>query len=269
MHTMQTLLCNTGLHTMNSSNKPSLAAGPTAAAASPSIPYNQLYPINALRNAALQHASTPLILPVDADFIFCQGLQQLLHAPCPGFSILDATGEAACDDFKATDIAQLAAATASAQPAGAAAAVTVAVSGNPSSASGADVEDLSLVQQLLLSQQLQPNSPVTLVLPAFQLVPQETQSVQPPRTRPNTDAELPTGEPLSGQQGDSSPFVPDHQRLTVPRTKAELLAALQEGSVVPFDCGVFAPKQQVRLFVCPHEHGASPSNCSSCGMLAW
>ena len=54
-----------------------------------STPYNQLYPINALRNLALSHASTPLVLPVDADFIFSRGLEQQLHALDPGYSILD------------------------------------------------------------------------------------------------------------------------------------------------------------------------------------
>lgn len=241
--TMQTLLCNAGLHTTNSS-EPSPAAGPTAPSTSPSIPYDQLYPINALRNAALQHASTPLVLPVDADFILSQGLHQQLHVPCPGYSILDtATAAAACGSFKAAGAAQLAVAEAQAWPTAAAAAVANdAVS---LAAAAADVENQSLVQQLLLNQQLQPNIPVTLVLPAFQLVPQQRQSLQPSVSRPVTNAESPTGKLSTGQQGDSSCCVPDSQALTVPRTKAELLAALGKGSVVPFDCGVFAPKQQV------------------------
>jgi hypothetical protein len=84
---------------------------------------------------------------------------------------------------------------------------------------------LSLVQQLLLNQQQvqqqqqqqQQERPIMLMLPAFQMVPQQQQ-----------------------QQ-----LVPDSQRLAVPSTKAELLCALQHGTVKPFDCGVFAPQQQV------------------------
>jgi hypothetical protein len=135
------------------------------------------------------------------------------------------------------------------------------------------------VQQLLLSQLLQPNSPVTLVLPAFQLAPQQIQSVQQTqpvqqrqplqqtqplqqnqsmqhlRTGPVTEPESSTGERSSSLQGNISPFVPDCQALKVPRTKAELLAALHQGSVVPFDCDVFAPKQQVGWFgVCACVH---------------
>jgi hypothetical protein len=172
---------------------PSIAAS----TATPTIPYNQLYPINALRNVALQHASTPLVLPVDADFIFSQGLEQQLHAPHPPYCTISSTAQ------------------------------TMPGSTVPGSTSLAPDEaaagtDLTLVQQLLHNQQQQQhrqqqNRPVMLVLPAFEVVPRQQQ-----------------------QQ-----LVPDSQRLAVPRTKAELLRALQEGSVKQFDCGVFAPKQQV------------------------
>jgi len=53
-----------------------------------SIPYEQLYPINALRNLALQQATTPLVLPVDADFVFSEGLERQLHLPCHSYNIL-------------------------------------------------------------------------------------------------------------------------------------------------------------------------------------
>ena len=87
-------------------------------------------------------------------------------------------------------------------------------------------ESPSLVDQLLLSVQQQPDRPLMLVLPAFQLV---------------------TGQ-QQGQQGTPTGFDADRQRVKVPGTKPQLLQALQQGSVQPFDCGVFTPKQQVRVF---------------------
>jgi hypothetical protein len=54
---------------------------------SKATPYAHLYPINALRNLALRHATTPLVLLVDADFIPCSQLVQALHAPSPYASI--------------------------------------------------------------------------------------------------------------------------------------------------------------------------------------
>lgn len=49
--------------------------------------------------------------------------------------------------------------------------------------------------------------------------------------------------------------VADSQRVEVPTTKKELLEALQAGTVRPFDCGVFAPQQQVRF------HVRMPAHC--------
>lgn len=43
--------------------------------------YDQLYPINALRNAAIEQAVTPFVLLTDADFIPSTGLFQDLHTP--------------------------------------------------------------------------------------------------------------------------------------------------------------------------------------------
>ncbi|WIA43319.1 hypothetical protein OEZ86_009817 [Tetradesmus obliquus] len=43
--------------------------------------YDQLYPINALRNLALSQAATPLVLCADGDFIFGEGLQEMLLQP--------------------------------------------------------------------------------------------------------------------------------------------------------------------------------------------
>ncbi|KAF6265423.1 hypothetical protein COO60DRAFT_1633546 [Scenedesmus sp. NREL 46B-D3] len=43
--------------------------------------YDQLYPINALRNLAVSQAATPLVLCADGDFIFSEGLQELLLQP--------------------------------------------------------------------------------------------------------------------------------------------------------------------------------------------
>jgi glycosyltransferase-like protein LARGE len=51
----------------------------------PSTPYepsyDQLYPINALRNVALSQAATPLVLCADGDFVFSEGLQDMLLQP--------------------------------------------------------------------------------------------------------------------------------------------------------------------------------------------
>lgn len=59
--------------------------------------YQQLYAINALRNLAIQHASgTPLVLPVDGDFLFSEGLQEQLHSPAPGYSILQQQQHEVC-----------------------------------------------------------------------------------------------------------------------------------------------------------------------------
>lgn len=52
----------------------------TATAATAARSYEQLYPINALRNAALAAATAPLVLPVDADFIPSLGIQMNGHA---------------------------------------------------------------------------------------------------------------------------------------------------------------------------------------------
>jgi hypothetical protein len=43
--------------------------------------YDQLYPINALRNLALQQVTTPLVLFADADFMFASNLLQQLCSP--------------------------------------------------------------------------------------------------------------------------------------------------------------------------------------------
>jgi hypothetical protein len=43
--------------------------------------YDQLYPINALRNLALSQSATPLVLCADGDFIFSEGLQEMLLQP--------------------------------------------------------------------------------------------------------------------------------------------------------------------------------------------
>jgi hypothetical protein len=43
--------------------------------------YDQLYPINALRNLALSQAATPLVLCADGDFIFSESLQETLLQP--------------------------------------------------------------------------------------------------------------------------------------------------------------------------------------------
>lgn len=82
---------------------------------------------------------------------------------------------------------------------------------------------------------------MTLVLPAFQLVPQHQE--QQPQQQPKQ-------QELSA--ASSVLLIPDSQRLEVPRNKQQLLKAMAEGRVQPFDCGVFAPKKQVRVrhFVC-------------------
>jgi Glycosyl-transferase for dystroglycan len=43
--------------------------------------YEELYPINALRNAALDAASTPLVLFADGDFAFSSGLADAIAQP--------------------------------------------------------------------------------------------------------------------------------------------------------------------------------------------
>lgn len=77
------------------------AAVTTPPSSSTSIPYEQLYPINALRNLAIDASSTPLVLPVDADFVFSAGLQQQLHRPAPAYSQLDPAAAATCLSSKA------------------------------------------------------------------------------------------------------------------------------------------------------------------------
>jgi hypothetical protein len=158
---------------------------------------------------------------VDADFILSQDLQQQLHAPDPPYSIL-----ADCISSSRSDNSSSSSRSAAAGSTAAGATVQAAMG-------DAGVSRPSLVEQLLLNQQQQPEWPITLVLPAFQLRPQQQQQQQQQQEGSKQ------GAPPSEQ------LFPDSQRLAVPRTKPELLRALQEGSVAPFDCGVFAPKQQV------------------------
>lgn len=103
-------------------------------------------------------------------------------------------------------------------------------------------ESLSLSDQLLLSQQHQPQSPLMLLLPAFQLVPQQHGLPHDSHLQRQQQQQ----QHSSGKQAKQL-YIPDNQQVHVPRTKPELLQALQNGSVRPFDCGVFAPQQQVRL----------------------
>lgn len=222
-----TLCSCAGFLTSSSSKSDALTADPADAPLA-SIPYEQLYPINALRNLALQQATTPVVLPADADFIFSPGLLQQLHTPNPPYSILEGTNSAAA---------------AAVNPAGVSdgckpeAAAGGGVGGQRTAAAEAAML-ASLAEQLILSQQQQPNNPITLVLPAFQLAPQQQGQ----------------GQHGSGQQGvqgggqawtAAAQVVPDSQHLVVPGNKAELLAGLAAGRVRPFDCGVFAPAQQV------------------------
>lgn len=167
----------------------------------------------------MQHASTPLVLPVDADFILSRDLQQQLHAPDPAYSILEDCMTTAPSSSSSSSRSACAVSTAAG-----AATVQVAVG-------AAGVSRPSLVEQLLLNQQQQTERPITLVLPAFQLTHQQQQKQQDEGGNPGVS-------PLEQ-------LFPDSQHLAVPRTKAELLRALEQGAVGLFDCGVFAPKQQV------------------------
>eukprot|EP00775_Hariotina_reticulata_P011557 gene11557-11701_t len=51
--------------------------------AAPSPTYDQLYPINALRNLALQQVATPFVLFADADFVFASNLLRQLNSSQP------------------------------------------------------------------------------------------------------------------------------------------------------------------------------------------
>lgn len=147
------------------------------------------------------------------------------------------------------------------QPAAAAAAVPLGARADAARQGGeGGAVGLSLMEQLLLNRQQRPGSPITLVLPAFQLVPQQQPKLgqQQQQHRPqqrqhlHQQQQLQLQERLQKQQGDEarttdSLLVPDSQPLAVPGSKNELLSALAAGTVRPFDCGVFAPSQQVRV----------------------
>jgi len=102
-------------------------------------------------------------------------------------------------------------------------------------------ESLSLSDQLLLSQLHQPQAPLILLLPAFQLVPQQHVPAHEHHLQRQQQQQY-----RSDKQVEQV-HISDNQRVHVPRTKSELLQALQDGSVCPFDCGMFVPQQQVRL----------------------
>ena len=200
------------------------------------------------------------MLPVDADFLFSQGLLQQLHAPNPPYSVLedDPHGEAF---RRVAAVSGEAAIMEACQPAAAAAAVPLGARADAARQGGeGGAVGLSLMEQLLLNRQQRPGSPITLVLPAFQLVPQQQPKLgqQQQQHRPqqrqhlHQQQQLQLQERLQKQQGDEarttdSLLVPDSQPLAVPGSKNELLSALAAGTVRPFDCGVFAPSQQVRV----------------------
>lgn len=74
---MRPLNCAHALHAGVGSDVHPLLADGAAAAHRPA--FEQLYPINALRNLAAQQAATPLLLFADCDFVFSAGLQEQLH----------------------------------------------------------------------------------------------------------------------------------------------------------------------------------------------
>jgi hypothetical protein len=103
--------------------------------------YDQLYPINALRNLALSQSATPLVLCADGDFIFSEGLQEMLLQPW------------------ATQLLQLEAHTQQQQ--------------QQQRHRAALTQDEASASRTLQQQQQQQQRPVMLVLPVFQLVMQQ------------------------------------------------------------------------------------------------